>query len=169
MRNFWIILALVFALSACGDGKQEGQNNGDNTEEGQAPPRDGDWSKTDKVSNAIDRYFIENVYEKKLSKLRLKDEVSGKEHRVQIIRVHRNKLYFTDANEACMPATMAPRRGHADSVLVDFKIAIDPELKQKDSLSLGFFVKETFIRQVGLEARYRWEKNGDYFERIAIR
>jgi len=168
MRNFWIILALVFALGACGDGKQEGQNNGD-TEEGQEPPRDGDWSNTEKVSNSIDRYFIENVYEKKLSKLRLKDEVSGKEHRVQILRVHRDKLYFTDVNEACMPVTMGPRRGSADSVLVDFKIGIDPELKQKDSLSLGFFVKETYIRQIGLEARYRWEKKGDYFERIAIR
>lgn len=168
MRNFWIILAFTLILSACGESSQNGQNGGE-SEAGEAPPRDGDWANTNKASNAIDRYFIQNVYEKKLSKLRLKDEVSGKEHRVQIIRVHRDKLYFTANNEACMPVTMAPRRGHADSVLVDFKIGIDPELKQKDSLSLGFHVKETFIRQVGLEARYRWEKKGDFYERVAIR
>lgn len=154
------LLAISLFLGACES--KNSQQTENQVQEREAPAEI--WNDAEYLAWVIDQYFKENSVKKGLpGVMPIKDQVTKSERYMGIKKTLRDTLYRINADEIVMGALM--REGGLENV-VDFKMIWDKKLVNRDSTYGGLKVNDVFIRHADGKSRYRWEKTGEYWERI---
>ncbi|MCC5945427.1 MAG: hypothetical protein JJT94_10875 [Bernardetiaceae bacterium] len=167
--QIWVVLFLsIWLLSSCASeqaSKENSEDSADTTqvdvEESEPSEAKADWSNVGKVAESIDIYFGEQVYEKELEALPLRD--GDKQWELQISNINKENIYQVSENEAYIGVEMTATGG--ETLIVDHLITWDATLEREEGNRGGFMVKNLVVRSVGEEVRYTWEKSGNFYEK----
>ncbi|WP_027001901.1 hypothetical protein [Hugenholtzia roseola] len=167
MRKKWHLTFSLAALCLMSLFLGACENKGSQQTENQIQEREAPaeiWKDTEYMARVIDQHFKENSVKKGLpGVMPIKDQVTKSERYMGIKKTLRDTLYRINADEIVMGTLM--REGGLEHV-VDFKMIWDKKLVNQDSTYGGLKVNDVFIRHADGKSRYRWEKAGEYWERI---
>jgi archaellum component FlaD/FlaE len=146
----------AFALVSCEQKKENSDTESTQAEVKSEIP----WSKGEKITEAVDNYYNENVYDKGKETLTLDN--NGNPLEASISKINKDNVMLTSEKEGVVEVNM---RGAAEEeIIADFFLAWDANRPAStDSIPGGFVVKSVALRELKGEKRYSWEKEGNFF------
>lgn len=162
-----LLLAAVFALTSC-DSKPAEEEKGEQTET--AETESNTTLKKSEIFEDVDvlRWAVDRVYRKVVIEEQkafgVKDKIRKRWVRLEMIGMPPNELYPIGTETAYLGVLMK-EPGTKDTLVVDFKLAWNPELFDPKYKRNGTFeVIDQRIRSINGAPRYRWVRDGDFYQ-----
>jgi sorbitol-specific phosphotransferase system component IIA len=120
------------------------------------------------VVKAVDKYISRNTLEKGLVFLSMRDELEKKDLYLSPPVGYDSVTYRLSENTISLGVAMNPNDAKDVRYVLDFKCEWDDKLMVNDSLQGGIKVTQIDIRSVGDKPRYKWQKQGQYWEKTPV-
>lgn len=127
-----------------------------------------DFSDQKAVVRAVDKYISRNTLEKGLVFLSMRDEVEKKDLYLSPPVGYDSVTYRLAENVISLGVHMNPNDAKDVLYVLDFKCEWDDKFMVNDSVQGGIKVSQIDIRSVNSKPRYKWQKQGEYWDKVPV-
>jgi hypothetical protein len=157
-----LVALMAWVLVSCGGG-----DSGQTGQKALTKVPKPDLGNQSTAIKAVDQYLTRNFEQGKIF-LPVQDEVEKKEVFLSPPIGYDSIAHQLSENVVSLGVQMHPNDSKTDLYLVDFTCEWDEKLLVNDSTQGGIKVAELKIRSVNGKPRYKWNKQGKYWDKIPV-